>query len=338
MAAIRQLNEQLVMSTVHQIMKGDLQTDSPAIASHFQPFVDNKSIEIRWDRAYLYVESAGIPNHEMMTGITAWQQQVPIPQQYSGNNAWQIPLSPTPAAKPLSAKSNFFRGAIALAVNGVPIFNPIKNDDRTDTNLAGELDKFGGHCGRADDYHYHLAPVHLEKVVGKGNPIAYALDGYPIYGYQSKQEQSGSKLDTLNGHKDNDGNYHYHATRTYPYLNGGFYGNVNVAGGQVTPQPRATPIRPASRPLRGAKITGFEISADQKSVTVRYSINGATGSVGYTTNDFKTYQFTFNQGRQGTVQESYSVRPSRDNRQSNPRQDKKPRPDRRGPPKRNGGE
>ena len=41
----------------------------------------------------------------------------------------------------------------------------------------------GGHCGRADDYHYHIAPVQLEKQVGKGMPIAYALDGYPIYCY-----------------------------------------------------------------------------------------------------------------------------------------------------------
>jgi hypothetical protein len=38
--------------------------------------------------------------------------------------------------------------------------------------LAGELDEYGGHCGRADDYHYHIGPVHLEKIVGKGNPIS----------------------------------------------------------------------------------------------------------------------------------------------------------------------
>ena len=37
----------------------------------------------------------------------------------------------------MSAKHHFFRGAIALAVNGVPIFNPIKNDGKTDTLLAG---------------------------------------------------------------------------------------------------------------------------------------------------------------------------------------------------------
>lgn len=97
----------------------------------------------------------------MMVGIRAWQQQVPLPQAYRGDNARRIPLQPITAKRPMSAKTDFFRGAIALAVNGVPIFNPIKNDGRTDTFLAGELDEWGGHCGRADDYHYHLPPVHL---------------------------------------------------------------------------------------------------------------------------------------------------------------------------------
>ncbi|MDQ6758506.1 MAG: hypothetical protein M3Z32_01415 [Acidobacteriota bacterium] len=48
---------------------------------------------------------------------------------------------------PISAKTALFSGAIAVSVNGVPIFNPIKNDGITHTYIAGELDEFGGHCG-----------------------------------------------------------------------------------------------------------------------------------------------------------------------------------------------
>ena len=48
--------------------------------------------------------------------------------------------------------------------------------------LIGELDEFGGHCGRADDDHYHIAPVPWEQIIGKGLPIAYAFDGDPIEG------------------------------------------------------------------------------------------------------------------------------------------------------------
>ncbi|MEM6364319.1 MAG: YHYH protein, partial [Planctomycetota bacterium] len=153
----------------------------PELAKWFKPFA--KTVNVRFDENYLFVESNGMPAHPMMIGITAWQQQVPLPQSYVGENAWRIPLHPLPAANPMSTKQHFFRGAIALAVNGVPIFNPIKNDGKTDTLIAGELDKWGGHCGRADDYHYHIAPVHLEKIVGPGHPIAVALQGFPIYGY-----------------------------------------------------------------------------------------------------------------------------------------------------------
>ncbi len=152
------------------------------IAKAFEPFVDLKAISCRSDDRYFFVESNGIPDHPLMVGIRAWQQQVPLPQKYNGDNAWQIPLQPVPAANPVTTKDRFLRGAIALAVNGVPIFNPLNNRGE-DAFLIGELDDYGGHCGRADDYHYHIAPVHLEKQVGKGMPIAYALDGYPIYGY-----------------------------------------------------------------------------------------------------------------------------------------------------------
>ena len=75
--------------------------------------------------------------------ITAWNQQVPLPQDFTGDNAWRITLKPEPADEPVYGTESLFKGAIAVAANGVPIFNPIKQDGRTDTNLAGELDEFG---------------------------------------------------------------------------------------------------------------------------------------------------------------------------------------------------
>ena len=68
----------------------------------------------------------------------------------------------------------------------------------------------GGHGGRADDYHYHLAPLHLQKTMGTSLPVAYALDGYPIFTYQDEKSPDFAPLDRLSGHKDKDGNYHYH--------------------------------------------------------------------------------------------------------------------------------
>ena len=162
----------------------------PKIQTHFEPFKDK--LKFHSDDKFFYVESNGMPDHPMMVGITAWQQQVPIPQAYTGRNAWQIPLFPKLSDKPVSAKKELFRGAIALAVNGVPIFNAL-NNRKEDTFLAGELDEYGGHCGRGDDYHYHTAPIHLEKAVGKGNPIGYALDGFPLYGFTDSGRQGAER-------------------------------------------------------------------------------------------------------------------------------------------------
>lgn len=272
---------------------------------HFKPF--EKTLGLKADEKYFYVESNGMPDHEMMVGIVAWQQQVPLAQNYKGENAWRIPLFPVQAKEPMSAKDNFFRGAIALAVNGVPIFNPIKNDGVTDTKIAGELDIYGGHCGRGDDYHYHLPPVHLETQAGKGNPVGYALDGYPIYGFDEADGSAPKKLDWMNGHKDENGNYHYHSTKVYPYLNGGFYGEVVERDGQVDPQPRAFSPRQALPPLRGAKITGFDRSDNDKRISVIYDLNGDKRSVNYFVKEGGNVLFQFDNGKDGVETETYSM-------------------------------
>lgn len=274
----------------------------PAMHAHFQPFAE--TLKLRWDDEYYYVGSNGMPEHPMMIGIRAWQQQVPLPQKYFDDNAWRIPLHPKPAAEPASAKGRFLRGAIALAVNGVPIFNPLNNRG-DDAYLFGELDEWGGHCGRADDYHYHVAPVHLEKTVGRGSPIAYALDGYPIYGYDEADGSKVAGLDWLNGHKDAAGNYHYHATKTYPYLNGGFYGDVVERDGQVDPQPRAQPVREFLPPLQGAKITDFK-STQPGSYELTYDVDGKLGYVRYTIAASGAVDFTFVDTAGKTTTETYT--------------------------------
>jgi uncharacterized protein (TIGR03437 family) len=247
----------------------------------------------RWraDANYYYVESTGIPTHRMMVGITAWQQQIPLPQDFTGGNAFRIPRNPVMSDNPISAKQALFSGAIAVAVNGVPIFNPIKNDGRTDTYLAGELDDFGGHCGRADDYHYHIAPLHLVDVVGPATPIGYALDGYPLYGIAEIDGSTVTGLDQFNGHTFQD-NYHYHSTKTYPYVNGGMRGVVQVQNDAITPQPVTTPIRPAGNPLPGARIVGFTWPLPNH-YSLEYVVGSAHSFINYSVNDDNTYTLNF---------------------------------------------
>lgn len=283
------------------------------VAKSFNKFSPN--VKTRSDERNFYVESNGLPDHEMMTGITAWQQQVPLPQKYTGNNAWQFPLFPVPAKQPMSAKTGFFRGAIAIAANGVPIFNPIKNDGRTDTLIAGELDKWGGHSGRGDDYHYHIAPLVLQEKLGKELPVAYALDGYPIFGYSEPDGSIPKDLDSFNGHTSSKLGYHYHATKSYPYLNGGFHGEVTEQGGQVDPQPRASSPREATSPLRGAKITGFKTSDVGKRYSLSYTVDGRTSRIDYEINADGSVKFDFVDPN-GTVRtENYRGRPERGGRE-----------------------
>ena len=261
----------------------------PQALDHFLPFKDQ--LQLNWDGDWLLVGSNGFPDHPMMIGITAWQQQVPLPQPYTKTNSWRIPLHPKLADKPISAKKALFSGAIALAVNGVPIFNALNNRGE-DAYLAGELDDYGGHCGRGDDYHYHAAPVHLEKVVGKGNPIGYALDGYPLFGFADAKGNPPSDLDEFNGRMEN-GSYRYYSTKTFPYINGGLRGEITVRGDRVDPQPKDRPVRMARQPLKDAKITDFVRDEARKTYTVKYDIRGAEHLVQYTIKKDGTYSFTY---------------------------------------------
>jgi phosphatidylethanolamine-binding protein (PEBP) family uncharacterized protein len=263
---------------------------SPVQARPFLAFAP--AVRVHWDDQSLFVESNGLPDHGMMVGITAWQQQVPLPQAYTGANAWHFPLHPVPAAKPQTIQGHFLRGAIAIAADGVPIFNPQNNRGEISQEI-GELDQWGGHAGRADDYHYHITPLHLQSKVGPGQPVAYALDGYPIFGLTEPDGFPVTNLDASHGHTTPALGYHYHAADKYPYVFASFHGEVVERDGQVDPQPNARPIRPSTNPLPGARIIGFTASPDQRSFTLRYTVNNRPASVSYSTTGDGRWHFQY---------------------------------------------
>lgn len=254
-------------------------------------FGNFSSVSTTSDNEWFYIESNGLPNHEMMTGITNWQQQVPINHFYTGSNNWAIPIQPTLSDNPLDTKTNLLKGAIAIAANGIPIFNPLNNRGE-DANIIGELDKQGGHCGRADDYHYHLPPLHLQPTVGIGNPIAYALDGFPVYGETTEQ------LDEYLGRFTNDGSYQYHTITEYPYFIAGMRGvvtidsNTSAPENQIIPQAMSQGVRPALEPLIGAEITSFS-SIGNNSYSLTYQLNTEEYMINYQwdANNLYTYEF-----------------------------------------------
>jgi hypothetical protein len=259
--------------------------------SAFAPF--RPAINTRWDNTWFYVESKGIPAHMMMTGITSWQQQVPIPQCYIGSNAWSVPLNPVKAAVPIPVNNkHFLRGAVAIAANGIPIFNPYTNTG-VDAFLDGQLDQWGGHSGRADDYHYHIAPMFLEAKSGRITPIGFALDGYGIYGAKEPDGTAMAALDANHGHTWKDGRYHYHGTAAAPYMIGNMVGQVTEDTTlQIVPQAVAKGVRPALTPLKGATITGFHENGNN-GYTLIYTLPGATDSIVYSWNQAGNFTYNF---------------------------------------------
>jgi hypothetical protein len=264
-------------------------TDPNFIDSAFAPF--KPKVKTHWDATYFYVEDLGLPSHQMMVGITNWQQQVPTPQCYVGTNAWSIPLNPLIAATPTPTATNFFKGAIALAANGIPIFNAFNNRGE-DSYVIGELDKYGGHCGKADDYHYHVAPLSLDSINSDILPIAFALDGFAVYAAKEPTGVTMTALDANHGHFWN-GVYHYHGTPTYPYMVGNMVGVVTKdATDQIIPQASARPIRVPGNPLSGATITDHQ-AVGSNGFNLTYKLNNQNYNINYTWTAAAAYTFNF---------------------------------------------
>ncbi len=280
-----------------------LQVPSHAVSVMQSFFEKFDGVTTHADSTYLYISSNGLPNHDMMVGISNWQQQVPINQNYTGANSWAIPIHPKMAEDPLSTKTNLLKGAIAVAVNGIPIFNPLNNRGE-DANAIGELDEWGGHCGRADDYHYHLPPLHLQDQVGEGNPVAYAVDGFPVYG------ETTEPLDEYLGKTNPDGSYQYHSIEEYPYFIAGMRGEVQLdpktkaPENQVYPQPRTQELRPALRPLRGAEIINFK-SLGENAYQLTYRLEGKDYIINYSWDSTGTYTYQFINPDGTTTLETY---------------------------------
>jgi hypothetical protein len=275
-------------------------TDPAFVNSAFAPFAS--TVSTSWDNTYFYVNSKGIPNHIMMVGITGWQQQVPIPQCYIGTNAWRIPLNPTIALTPVPVnKDHFGIGAVALAANGVAIFN-LYTTSGQDSYATGQLDNYGGHCGKGDDYHYHTAPLHL---ISSGQttatlPIAFALDGFAIYGGLEPDGSPMTPLDGINhGHYGTNGVYHYHGTAnpdgSNPQMITNMVGNVNEVNSEIVPQAHSSHVRtenwtPLKAPLL---ITSCSAKSGNNGYNLSYTWNNVSG---YATNfswSGKTYTFDY---------------------------------------------
>jgi hypothetical protein len=132
------------------------------------------------------------------------------------------------------------------------------------------LDACGGHAGPQNEYHYHVLLTIAVCNLKNTGIIAYAIDGFPVYGptgclnvkctkkaqmtsgyvqtgdpqknvwnaYAFKASSSPTVLDECNGRIQPDGTYGYHATLTFPYIVGCLKGTPKTqSGAAAAPMP-----------------------------------------------------------------------------------------------------
>ena len=183
------------------------------------------SVTVTCSDSHATLTSDTYPDHDMMTGIVATNEQVPVPADYSA----PILLAPVFSGTPLTRDA-----ALGVAVNGVPIYDYTGGGEMTDADLAhhqaqhdtlqtGQLDVCGGHAGRGDDYHYHVAPTCMIAQMENAGPdaiIGWAFDGYPIYGDSNPDGSAiiAGSLDVCNGQTDDTFGYRYHTSAAAPYI------------------------------------------------------------------------------------------------------------------------
>lgn len=278
------------------------------------------SLSLTCDDTYAYFSTYGIQTaHPMMNGITQTILQVPVAQNFTGTNAWKIPLVPAIAASTTTAVD----GPIGVAVNGIPIFNPCKQggcDTSTgggDTKVQGELDVCNGHAGRADDYHYHAAPVCMMSDqlthYWDSHPIGWALDGFAIYGYYNP-DGSVATRDTICGgntltHQGGPSGYAYHVTDTSPYILSCFRGtpSPDLAGQGGKFAVLRTPVGAGGGP--GASNMTLNATAASLAIggttTLAWTNGGTAYQVLYTRTSSLCWTFVFKTAGVQTATQSY---------------------------------
>jgi phosphatidylethanolamine-binding protein (PEBP) family uncharacterized protein len=249
------------------------------------------SASVACDTSYAYISSNSLPTHPMMNGITASNLQVPLAQNFFGANGWKIPLNPSIAATTTSAVD----GPIGVAVNGVLIFNPCKQGgcQNGDVKVLGELDACNGHAGRADDYHYHAAPICLMQGRASNywdtHPVGWALDGFAIYGYNDANGQTAARDSVCGGNTTTVSNgpqgYSYHVTDASPYVLACFRG---------TPSPDLASQSSKFSPIRQPPVQPFKVSNMSLNIDPSdgYQVLQFSSAVSFTTNETGTDSYS----------------------------------------------
>ena len=182
----------------------------------------------------LNISGNGLPSHA--TGVFPIQASDPAHAYDPNPNsiapqtiAWGLPGNPQVNASPACVG-----GVVGVLLTGARLFNAVDGENRD--ALAWEIqDSCQGHPENTGAYHYHSVSTCVQKdTPGQHSPlVGYAADGFGIYGNlgENGKALTNADLDECHGHTHavtiNGASvvqYHYHATREFPYTLGCFRG------------------------------------------------------------------------------------------------------------------
>jgi hypothetical protein len=197
---------------------------------------DNVVLVFKGD-GFLTLQSKNIPNHPTakFPGFNpSYIQEM--------SRTYRLPLEPVvnPQAVAMDDSDRnraLPMGPIGVAVNGVVFFNPFDANMRDASNI---MDYCCGHPNPFNQYHYHKYPICVntpfaDKGDAPSEVLGFAFDGLPIYGpYQSAgvmaKDSTTNPLNAFNACYDDVRGWHYHVTPgKFPYLIGGFFGQVEAS-------------------------------------------------------------------------------------------------------------
>ncbi|MDC0556444.1 YHYH protein [Candidatus Poseidoniaceae archaeon] len=253
--------------------------DRPSVDDLTTTTTENHQCEvsITLNETHLIIATNGLPNHDFESTLACSQAgDCAVAQSYS----WSIPRSPVNDTTGGHDSSNCpeaagayecapDRGAVALSINGVPIYGPedgpggdavaaehgAYNEDRQPI----ELGICHGHAAQGGTYHYHADGncMHWHPEEGEsiendydestiqavaqntydGNHskvIGVAYDGYPIYGFWGYDDNM-NVVEMKSSYELKNGQTGYNGIDDYQYTEG--LGHLDVCNGHFGPTP-----------------------------------------------------------------------------------------------------
>lgn len=125
-----------------------------------------------------------------------------------------IPTTPVPA----EAASAIGNSNVGVALNGVVLAAAAPVADILGNYTIAAFDDCGGHINPNAGYHYHASTdcnTTGEQVDSHASLMAYAMDGYGVYGQMDADGNEHTDLDECRGATDDVRGYHYHAASAW---------------------------------------------------------------------------------------------------------------------------